>query len=179
MRSLILLAESRASLFPSQDNPLTARSPRSLLTVDPETGTTYCSTSIHGANAVNRVQEVQGFFTVTEVCSFPDTEAMAIVGLQWLPDSQALCVALSGGDIVLARIDEGVEDIVGTVESGILSMDWSPDQELVVIVTGIATILEMTKDFDLIAEVPIHVEEKGEGMDDAKYGGGGGSGLWS
>ena len=42
-------------------------------------------------------------------------------------------------------------------------MEWSPDFELFIVVTGMGTLLEMTRDFDMIAELPIHVDEHGQG----------------
>ncbi|KAI9206900.1 IKI3 family-domain-containing protein [Polychytrium aggregatum] len=77
----------------------------------------------------------------------------------------SICIGLRSGDILLLNLDgytEGQEpEIVGTVDSGILSMEWSPDHEVVIVVTGGATVLEMTKDFDTITEVPIHTDEYG------------------
>ncbi|KAG8593890.1 hypothetical protein GDO81_000980 [Engystomops pustulosus] len=42
-------------------------------------------------------------------------------------------------------------------------MSWSPDQELVLLITGQQTLILMTKDFEPIAEIPIHQEDFGEG----------------
>ncbi|KAJ8262094.1 hypothetical protein GJAV_G00162110 [Gymnothorax javanicus] len=42
-------------------------------------------------------------------------------------------------------------------------MSWSPDQELVTLVTGQQTIIMMTKDFEPITEVEIHQDDFGEG----------------
>lgn len=43
-------------------------------------------------------------------------------------------------------------------------MSWSPDQDVVVMVTGVNHILMMTREFDAILEVPIETDEFGEGM---------------
>ncbi|KAJ3288043.1 hypothetical protein HK104_008357 [Borealophlyctis nickersoniae] len=177
MRSLLLLSEVRAVVGTGA-----VAGNRSLVTIDPDTGSVYCAVTAEGGRSrVLKVEEVQGGGILNvDICSFPDPNGGAgvaaegyngrgspseIVGLQYLPDSQALCVALAGGDIVLVRTenaDFGDVEVVGTVDSGIQCMEWSPDHEVVVMVTGFGTILEMTKDFDVIAEVPIHVEEKGE-----------------
>lgn len=85
-------------------------------------------------------------------------------------------------------------ECVGSVESGLSSMSWSPDEELVVLTTGLLlccvsqdrfsffsdvfkffqmiihlfsgqeTIIMMTKDFEPITEVGIHQDDFGEGM---------------
>lgn len=84
-------------------------------------------------------------------------------------------------------------ECVGSVESGLTSMSWSPDEELVVLTTGLSrnripkcvfffvrclivginnnwpvlsgqeTIIMMTKDFEPITEVGIHQDDFGEG----------------
>ncbi|KAI8909371.1 IKI3 family-domain-containing protein [Powellomyces hirtus] len=167
MRSLQLLNESRTALFPAG---LVESSGRSLATVDPETATVYCSV---GSREQSTVYSVNSDNIATEVACFPDgiNETAApyqVVGLQYLPESQALCVALTGGDIILIQTEDGgagprgSQEVVGTVDSGILCIEWSPDHELVIIVTGTGTLLEMTKDFDVITEVPIHVSSTGE-----------------
>lgn len=54
---------------------------------------------------------------------------------------------------------------MGGVDSGIHAMSWSPDQDLVVLVTGEKKVLEMTQDYDTITEFELHVEDQGEGKD--------------
>lgn len=46
-------------------------------------------------------------------------------------------------------------DVVGVIDSGILSMSWSPDFEIVVFATGNKTLLLMTKEWEVIVENPI------------------------
>uniref|UniRef100_A0A8C1ZHB8 Elongator complex protein 1 n=1 Tax=Cyprinus carpio TaxID=7962 RepID=A0A8C1ZHB8_CYPCA len=54
-------------------------------------------------------------------------------------------------------------ECVGSVESGLTGMTWSPDQELVTLTTGQETIIMMTKDFEPITEVAINQDDFGEG----------------
>ncbi len=42
-------------------------------------------------------------------------------------------------------------------------MSWSPDFEMVVFVTGELKLIQMTKEFDVLAEMPIQVEDFGSG----------------
>lgn len=44
-------------------------------------------------------------------------------------------------------------------------MEWSPDKEVFVIATGKGTLLEMTKDFDVLAEKELEPEVVGEGVE--------------
>ncbi|KAJ2960629.1 hypothetical protein NQZ79_g4082 [Umbelopsis isabellina] len=91
-----------------------------------------------------------------------------IVDFVFLPDAQAACLCTSGGDIALVHgegnMNQDPLEIVGSVDSGILAVQWSPDQEVVVLVTGGRTVLEMTRDFDTITEFPLDTEEEGEGV---------------
>ncbi|KND02563.1 Elongator subunit IKI3 [Spizellomyces punctatus DAOM BR117] len=164
MRSLCLLSEARAVLYPEDVLDSTGRSH---IAVDPETLDVYSSVGTERQSWVYKVSVSQ---EVTEIATFPNqplgtTAAVEVVGFQYVPELQALCVALNGGDLVLIPSEDGEDrppEVVGTVDSGILCMEWSPDHELVVIVTGAGTILEMTKDFEVITEIPIHVEGTGK-----------------
>lgn len=63
-----------------------------------------------------------------------------IVDFVFLPDAQAACLCTTGGDIVLVHgegnMNQDPLEVVGSVDSGILAVQWSPDQEVVVLVTG-------------------------------------------
>ncbi|KAG0325923.1 hypothetical protein BGZ99_010376 [Dissophora globulifera] len=142
--------------------------------VDPETGHVYVAYSTGPSEGVLvRISEIQSPYPdITELVTFPPENDVnadqwgQVVGVKFLVDIQAVCVIFSHGDVVLFH-NEPTEsgdtlEIVGSVDSGISCMAWSPDEELVVMVTGEGSILEMTKDFDVIAENPIDVEETGE-----------------
>ncbi|KAI7891979.1 IKI3 family-domain-containing protein [Mucor mucedo] len=95
--------------------------------------------------------------------------ASTIVSFTFLADLQVVCLCTINGDIMLfskERFEKGEEamEIMGSVDSGIQAMCWSPDQDLVVLVTGEKKVLEMTQDFDTITEFDLHVEDQGEGV---------------
>ncbi|ORX62126.1 IkappaB kinase complex, IKAP component [Hesseltinella vesiculosa] len=92
-----------------------------------------------------------------------------LVQFTFISDIQAACLATRQGDILLIykeRFDAGQDavEVVGTVDSGIHAMTWSPDQDLVVLITGEKKVLVMTQDFEPITEFPLHVEEQGQGV---------------
>lgn len=63
-----------------------------------------------------------------------------VMGVKFLVDIQAVCIIFSHGDVVLFH-NEATEtgdsiEVVGSVDSGISCMAWSPDEELIVMVTG-------------------------------------------
>lgn len=55
-------------------------------------------------------------------------------------------------------------DVVGSVESGIRAAAWSPDDAFLILVNGNDEIIQMTRDFDVLHEAPLHTTEFGEGQ---------------
>uniref|UniRef100_UPI00358E7191 elongator complex protein 1 n=1 Tax=Myxine glutinosa TaxID=7769 RepID=UPI00358E7191 len=84
------------------------------------------------------------------------------VAIQDLPEAEAVCVATTSGDVLLYNISTAQVECVGSVESGLVDMVWSPDQEIVVLATGQKTLILMNKDFDPITEVSLDPEDFGE-----------------
>lgn len=70
--------------------------------------------------------------------------------------------------LILAKLpylkarNQGV-DIVGSVESGIRSASWSPDDAFLILINGEDNLIQMTRDFDVIYESPLRTAEFGEG----------------
>lgn len=86
-----------------------------------------------------------------------------VIGMEYLTDAESVCLALSGGSIVLCDITTGELECVGEIEVGVVRMAWSPEQDLVVLVTAEEKLVLMTKDFDPLAEKSLHQEGFGEG----------------
>ncbi|XP_034038102.1 elongator complex protein 1 [Thalassophryne amazonica] len=86
-----------------------------------------------------------------------------VVGLQELTELESACLATAGGNVLLYNLNTYQLECVGSVDSGLTSMSWSPDEELVVLTTGEETIIMMTKDFEPISEVRIQQDDFGEG----------------
>lgn len=85
-----------------------------------------------------------------------------LVAFKYLPDSEVLCIIFKCGEIMtLSPLDNTLE-IVGVVDSGITAAQWSPDEQLVIISTNQQTLIEMTMDFQVLTEFPIHVDYFGE-----------------
>ncbi|KAL1431121.1 hypothetical protein MTO96_014510 [Rhipicephalus appendiculatus] len=80
----------------------------------------------------------------------------------FLSEFQSLCIGKKSGDILMYDVDKCKAQAVGSVTDGILAMQWSPDYELVVIISGEDKVLLMTKDFEMISEKDLHAEEFGE-----------------
>uniref|UniRef100_A0A8C7IL55 Elongator complex protein 1 n=1 Tax=Oncorhynchus kisutch TaxID=8019 RepID=A0A8C7IL55_ONCKI len=93
----------------------------------------------------------------------PEDGSGTVVGIQDLPDQESVCVATATGDVILYNLSTNQLECVGSVNSGLTAMSWSPDQELVTLTTGQDTIIMMTKNFEPIIEVGIHQDDFGEG----------------
>ncbi|NWS77861.1 ELP1 protein, partial [Crotophaga sulcirostris] len=93
----------------------------------------------------------------------PEDGSGCIVGIEDLPEQECVCVATAAGDILLCNLSTEQVECVGSVDSGLSTMSWSPDQELVLLVTGQQTLIMMTRDFEPITEKHIHQNEFGEG----------------
>uniref|UniRef100_A0A3B4TT37 Elongator complex protein 1 n=1 Tax=Seriola dumerili TaxID=41447 RepID=A0A3B4TT37_SERDU len=91
----------------------------------------------------------------------PEDGSGVVVGLQDLAELESACLATAGGDVVLFNFNTCQLECVGSVDSGLTSMSWSPDEELVILTTQ-ETIIMMTKDFEPITEVGIHQDDFGE-----------------
>ena len=93
------------------------------------------------------------------------TDDDVVVGMEFIADLESVCMALSSGDVQVYNTSTCELDCVGNVEVGVVCMGWSPEQDVVVLVTKEDKLVLMTRDFDCITEVALHPEEFGEGTD--------------
>uniref|UniRef100_A0A8C4ECN2 Elongator complex protein 1 n=1 Tax=Dicentrarchus labrax TaxID=13489 RepID=A0A8C4ECN2_DICLA len=156
MRNLKLLKSLRSSELQGPGSPqcfavradtgsLLVASHYSITEYDPRTGQVVTEASL----------TAEGFL--------PEDGSGVVVGLQDLAELESACLATAGGDVVLFNLNTCQLECFGSVDSGLTSMSWSPDEELVVLTTGQETIIMMTKDFEPITEVGIHQDDFGEG----------------
>ncbi|XP_067456105.1 elongator complex protein 1 isoform X2 [Thunnus thynnus] len=156
MRNLKLLKSLRSSELQGPGSPqcfsvrgdtssLLVASQYSITEFDPRTGQVVSEASL----------TADGFL--------PEDGTGLVVGLQDLAELESACLATASGDVVLFNLNTCQLECVGSVDSGLTSMSWSPDEELVVLTTGQETVIMMTKDFEPITEVGIHQDDFGEG----------------
>ncbi|KAJ2837695.1 putative elongator complex protein 1, partial [Coemansia sp. 'formosensis'] len=105
-----------------------------------------------------------------QVCTLPfsrtsDAGVLAS-NMQFLMERESVFVALRSGDIFTVRVGQqdgpAEPELVGTVDSGIMACAWSPDEEILALVTGEARLLLMTQDFDMVDEFPLAQGQQGE-----------------
>ena len=83
--------------------------------------------------------------------------------MEYVADFETLVFCTREGAIIqVPTSNTGSREVVGVLDSGILCMCWSPDNELFVIATGNSTLVAMSSDFDIITEVPAAPTEEKE-----------------
>ena len=92
------------------------------------------------------------------------TEEDSVVGIEFVGDLESVCMAISSGDVLVYNTSTSELDCVGNVEVGVVCMGWSPEQDVVVLVTKEDKLVLMTRDFDSITEVALHPDDFGEGI---------------
>ncbi|KAJ2918056.1 hypothetical protein MD484_g2395, partial [Candolleomyces efflorescens] len=102
-------------------------------------------------------------FTSMASSNEPD-EVPQIVSLRVIAEARRIAAIMRGGDVVVVSLDEedSPAEVEGTFETGILAASWSPDESLLVLVTGDHKLILMTSTFDVLSEGPVHQNEFGE-----------------
>ncbi|KAJ5665766.1 uncharacterized protein N7477_008214 [Penicillium maclennaniae] len=87
----------------------------------------------------------------------PDLMCDRVLSLHYFADNLSACLVLEGGDIIIVREEplpgEDKIEILGSVDVGITAASWSPDEELLAIMTRARTLLYMTREFENVAEI--------------------------
>ncbi|XP_041845937.1 elongator complex protein 1 [Melanotaenia boesemani] len=156
MRNLKLLRSLQSSELQGPGSP-------QCLSVRADTGSLLIASQYSITEYDPRTGQVVNEASLTADGYLPEDGTGVVVGLQDLAELESACLATAGGDVVLFNLNTWQLECVGSVDSGLTSMSWSPDEELVVLTTGQETIIMMTKDFEPITEVGIHQDDFGEG----------------
>ena len=62
----------------------------------------------------------------------------SVIAFDYVPELDSLCIGTEMGDLLVMPCDQASPmESVGSIDSGIMTMSWSPDYELLVLVTGI------------------------------------------
>ncbi|KAL7395027.1 hypothetical protein ABVT39_009016 [Epinephelus coioides] len=156
MRNLKLLKSLRSSELQGPGSPQCS-------SVRADTGSLLVASHYSITEYDPRTGQVVSEASLTAEGFLPEDGSGTVVGLQDLAELESACLATAGGDVVLFNFNTCQLECVGSVDSGLTSMSWSPDEELVALTTGQETIIMMTKDFEPITEVRIHQDDFGEG----------------
>lgn len=133
------------------------------ISVDPDTGRVILVTSSMILALDPQSQQITHSKSLLSDSALPAEGEGHVIGVQYLPDQGGACFTTSNGNLTMWTLDTDEFECMGSVESGLTAMQWSPDQELLVLTTGAETILLMTREFDPVTEIPLHSSEFGEG----------------
>ena len=94
----------------------------------------------------------------------PDLLVDKVVNIQYLSGTGTTCLVFEGGDIVTVQEDQFTNneahiEIMGSIDAGIAAARWSPDEELLAIVTKANTVVFMGSTFDPVSEVTMTTED--------------------
>ncbi|KAM8909960.1 elongator complex protein 1 isoform 2-T2 [Spinachia spinachia] len=156
MRNLKLLKSLRSSERHAPGSP-------QCLSVRSETGSLLVASQYSITEYHPQTGQVVSEASLTAGGFLPEDGSGTVVGLQDRAELEVACLSTAGGDVVLFNFNTCQLECVGSVDSGLTSMSWSPDGELVVLTTGQETIIIMTQNFEPITEVGIHQDDFGEG----------------
>ncbi|KAL8292997.1 hypothetical protein RQP46_000691 [Phenoliferia psychrophenolica] len=177
MRSLVLLDAQLHELV----DPSTASATISSLTSDPGTNSLYAIAHEPRPDATATLslyklapRGARGLpapiatWATESTASFGNPDATVVVAFKYLQENDSLCLVLANGDIeqLFEPSNElGLEqrrENVGAVDAGIKAAVWSPDEELLALVTGDDKLVVMTKDFEVLSEGPLRTTDFGE-----------------
>ena len=98
----------------------------------------------------------------------PDLAVDRILSLQHLSGTGTTCIVLEGGDIITVQEQDTYSsdssahiEIVGSIDTGIAAARWSPDEELLVVVTKTGDVIFMGSTFDPVTEVEMTAADLG------------------
>ncbi|GAA5832721.1 hypothetical protein JCM11251_005735 [Rhodosporidiobolus azoricus] len=88
-----------------------------------------------------------------------------VISFHYQPEDDALCLVFSNGEVEQVFLQGAVGDVrrenVGTFDTGIKAAAWSPDDELLAIVTGDNLLLLLTRLFDPLSESALQTSSFG------------------
>ncbi|XP_046966489.1 putative elongator complex protein 1 [Vanessa cardui] len=116
-----------------------------------------CSHSLV-VSSVDSSGEVRWTRDLSEISS-PDNRPINITLLSLL---NSVSIGLANGELFTISNFEANCELVGVCDNGLVAMEWSPDQELLVLVTNDLNVILMSCTFDAINESNLLSEEFGE-----------------
>ncbi|KAG1673002.1 hypothetical protein FOA52_005932 [Chlamydomonas sp. UWO 241] len=85
----------------------------------------------------------------------PGIDAERVTSLAYALDLDAVCLSTASGQLVLVHPASREVQEVGSVDGGVVAMEWSPDGEVLAMVTGTGSLLVMSQEWDALSEVQL------------------------
>ncbi|KAJ3384083.1 hypothetical protein HDU84_003206 [Entophlyctis sp. JEL0112] len=159
MRSLVVAGVTVSSLSTSAPPASVSEPARAILAIDPDTLRVYAVPAASACVLVHdsaRAPSMAASSSASPILLTPEDPATTPVAIHYSPDSLAIVVAFSSGEIALVD-PTGVtpHTVVGDIDDGIIAMAWSPDGELGVFVSTTGGVFVMTPQFDIVGEAVV------------------------
>jgi elongator complex protein 1 len=74
-----------------------------------------------------------------------ECDGMHITGISFSLELDSVCLSLSSGSLILVNVESHEVEEAGSVEGGIVTMEWSPDGEVLALITGSGSLLIMNQ----------------------------------
>lgn len=114
-------------------------------------------------NIIYKLSVTSGLLkTLFSLHEYYDTVIPAVIHISFNSITESVYLAFKNGDVLTFENSSKEIQCVGCVESGLKTVQWSPDQEVIVMVTGKDTVILMTGNFDPVTEVDLHQSGFGE-----------------
>ncbi len=68
-----------------------------------------------------------------------------VTSMSYVVELDAVCLSMSSGAIVVIHSEAHLAEEVGCIEGGIVAMEWSPDGDVVAIITGTGSMIVMSQ----------------------------------
>lgn len=109
-------------------------------------------TALLGGLGVFEVQQHEKNGTMRVLASLETQEDDSVVLFRHFPDSSQLVIVFASGDIYSIFYEQDEYQLAGSVECGIHAAAWSPDEEILVLVTKELNTVLLSRDFEPLAE---------------------------
>ncbi|KAH7910038.1 pol II transcription elongation factor [Hygrophoropsis aurantiaca] len=112
----------------------------------------------------NNGSGISGDLTFIGMFSTPKSD---VISLKVLAEFSQLVLIVRGGDIVSWDLDDsgnavGEAEVQGSIDAGIVTAEWSPDDSYLTLITGEGNLIIMTSTFDVLSEAPLETSDFGE-----------------
>ena len=103
-------------------------------------------------------------------------DGMHVTSMSYQLELDSVCLSLSSGSLVLVHAETHAVEEVGSIEGGISAMEWSPDGDVLAMVTGAGNLLVMSQEWEVLSEMALQAPladrqegSGGSGDDDDAY----------
>lgn len=88
-------------------------------------------------------------------------EGTRFTSISYQLELDSVCLSLASGALLLVHSNTQAVDEVGCVENGIIDLKWSPDGDILALITGNGNLLIMSQEWEALAEIALSNDAQG------------------